>query len=142
MVCFPPSWDITQQSTGAAAGPACTFGRNGIGPPTTTQLAKTGQWPFSWPWPLHWYTILLRALMAATPVLVPSFASLSISFVIARGFAKLPTPDPVLGFRAISLRSLMLWLGLRSFVVIAPSLDVVLRMPQTTRSAAHLSMSC
>jgi len=76
------------------------------------------------------------------PFIASSFACLNTDFVVSRGFAELLTPDPILEFHATSLLFLMLRLGLRSFVAIASSSDVVSKMPQTMHSVVHLSASC
>jgi len=83
----------------------------------------------------------IRALVGV-PFLASSFAFLSTGFVAARGFVEPPTMDPVLGFHATSLLSLVLQLGLSSFAVIVSSSDVVSKTPQTMRNAMHLSTSC
>jgi len=81
-------------------------------------------------------------LPVGVPYIVSNFAFPSIGFVVTHGFAELPTPDPVLEFHATSSLSPMLQLGLRSFVVIAPSSNVVLMTPQTTRSVVYPLASC
>ncbi len=77
------------------------------------------------------YTILPLRLLAEVlgPILTSSFQGTS--FVAVLGSTKLPTPGPVMESHETSLLSPMLPLGLRSFVMTTPSLDVVLMMPQT-----------
>jgi len=54
------------------------------------------------------YTTLPPMLLGGVPFLVLTSGFLNTGFVFARGFAELPTWDPVLEFHAASLLSLML----------------------------------
>jgi len=107
--------------------------------PNSSRIQDSG--PYRDPGLYILYTTLLCVPLVRVPYLASNFASLSIAFVVARGFVGLLTPDPVSMFHATSSPSPMPLPGLRASVVIVPSSGVVSKMPQTTHGAALLSVS-
>lgn len=83
------------------------------------------------------FTTLLRTPLATVPYLASNSASARIYFVVACGSVGLPILDPVSVFHATSSPFPTLRLGLKYFVVTAPSSGVVSKMPQAMHGATH-----
>jgi len=98
-------------------------------PPLPHNLLRLGSDLYCVPDSYTLYNILPPGLLVAVPLLILTSSFPNTNFGSVLGFSELPTLGLVTEFHATSSLSLMLQPGLRSFVVIKPSSDVVLMMP-------------
>jgi len=87
------------------------------------------------------YTIFLHALLARVPYPTSNSASPNVGSVVVCGFVGLPTLDPISVFHATSLPFPILLPRLRASFVTVSSSGLESKMPRTTRSGTHLSVS-
>ena len=107
---------------------ACGSCRNGVSPPLPQNSSRLDSDLYRVLGSYTLYTILSPRLLSVVSILILTSTFASTNFGPMLGFAELPTLDPVSGLRAAALLPLALQLGLRSFVVIEPTLDMALMM--------------